>query len=362
MSWLSKAAKSVQNAAGPLGTAALSAETGSLLTGATLLGNKKSSGPSAAGSSSASDPSAWNSYMGDVPYASSPAVQQVLEYYRSDPNQQKAYGYNDTNLRKTVSDQVKEYGNMFQQQFNNFVGRDPTADEYNQFFQTVVMGEQPWKTPFNATQARQDTTGFLNQTYQQTAQQEAQKKLQDQATAAVAPGSAFDTWQKQYTQSANDLQSNLIDYQSRLMDKIRPQLITSLQSQGLLNSGALNETFAGATTDMTNAAGQAAASAKAQAAQDIANQRFGIMSNPSNVANQFYANSVPNLQGTGQNALNQVYQNYSNLNSIGAQGNIQQNLLNQQYANQPSVLQQLGGQLAGGFVSNAGKNLANSIF
>lgn len=286
-----------------------------------------------------------------TPYAGSDQLQSILQSY-------KAAGKGPAD----AANDIKSYANTFQQMFNSSVGRDPTASEYNQFLSNVVQNDQPWSKPLDQTQLRQETSGLLSQYYQGEAQKVAQQKLQDTANAAVAPGSAFDQWQKSYMQSANDLESNLLDYQSRLMEKIRPQLITSLQKQGLLDSGALNQAFAGATSDMTTTAGQLSAAAKAQAAQDIANQRMNVMSQPTNYQTQQAFGAVPSLMGTGQNALNQVYQNYANLNLAGVQNQYANDMYNKQMSSQPSLLQQYGGMMLGGIAGGAGQGLGYSMF
>lgn len=293
-----------------------------------------------------------------TPYADSPVLQQILGNYRASGAFQQIGNKGDFSNR--VREQITQYANTFSDMFKNKVGRDPTTDDYNAFFREVVQPDQPWGqiAPIDNTKFQAQTNSTLSDFFSSAAQQEATKKLQDLSAGAVAPGSAFDQWQKSYLGSVGGLQQNLIDYQSRLMDKIRPQLITSLKSQGLLDTGGLNEAFAGVTGDLTNTAGQYSAQAQAQAQQDIANTKLGIQQNPTNFQIGNTMQNPSNLMAGGQGALNNIWNSYLSNQNYNQQSNLmgQQNDYNK--ANQPSLLQQYGGMILGGAAGGAGQGIA----
>lgn len=286
-----------------------------------------------------------------APYAQSPALSGILQSYNASGKG-----------RAQASQDIQSYATTFQQMFNSFVGRDPTAQEYDQFLQNVVVNDQPWAKTLDANQLRQETQGLLSQFYTGAAQETAQKKLQDQSQAAVASGSPFDVWQQSYTKSLGDVENSLMDFQSRLFEKLRPNLLTSLKAQGLLDTGALNTAFAGAANDLTSNVQNYMAQARNQAATDIANRRYDITSQPTNYALQNAFNTVPNLTASGQQALQNVYGNMVNTNMANLNYQNQLDLYNRQQSDQPSLLAQYGGQIlggtAGGFGQNVGKRLA----
>ncbi len=259
------------------------------------------------------------------------------------------------------SHQIDAYANTFKQMFNSAIGRDPTADEYNQFFSSVVINDKPWTQTLDQNQLRQETTGLLNQFYSGEAQKVAEGKAQTTANAAVAPGSAFDVWQNQYRNSINDVSSALQDYQSRLFEKLRPQLLTSLKAQGLLDTGGLNQAFAGAAEDLGNQSQNYLAQAKTGIEADIANQKYGLMSAPNSFQLSNAFNTVPQLTSAGQTALQNVYGNMTNQNMFNQQAALQRELANMQYSNQPSLLSQYGGLILGGAAGGVGQGIGKMI-
>lgn len=292
-----------------------------------------------------------------TPFASSPTFKNILTKYTQAPSSYSGYGGDTARWAEGVAQTLNQYASTFAGMFKDKVGRDPTQNEYDQFFQHVVQTDAPWTAPADFTKAGEETKGFLGDFYTKTAQDEAKKKIEDTSNQAVAPGGAFDQWQKAYMGSVDTVQNSLTDYQNRLMEKIRPQLLTSLQSQGLLNTGALNEAFAGQAADMASTGSNYVAGLRGQAAQDIANQKYQIQSNPTNYTlNNAYA-SVPNMVAGGQNALGNIWNSYlSNQNYQQQLG-----LYNAQQQNQPSMLQQYGGMILGGAAAGLGQGLASYI-
>ena len=288
--------------------------------------------------------------FGKTPYGQSQNLQSILQSY-------KASGKGTAQ----ASQDIQGYADTFQQMFNSFVGRDPTSQEYDQFLGDVVQNDQPWSKNLDSNQLRQETQGLLSQFYTGEAQKTAQQKLQDTANAAVAPGSAFDQWQQSYMKSLDDVSSSLQDYQSKLFEKIRPQLLTSLKAQGLLDTGGLNQALAGTAGDLASASQNYMAQAKGQAAQDIANQKYNVMSQPTNYAMSSAFNSVPNLTQSGQTSLQNVYGNMVNTNMANLNNSFANDMYSRQLSNQPSLLQQYGGAILGGAAGSFGSSLGSSF-
>lgn len=286
----------------------------------------------------------FNQKLSDLPFYNTPAFQNIVNQFASDPNR-TIQSEGNANAWKQ---QFQGWADTFASQFKNLAGRDPTADEYNTFFSQVVNPTQPWNHTADQAQIQQGAQGLLKDTFSSTIADAQRQKAEQQATTATAAGSPFDVWQQGINKSVNNLDSQLQDYQARLFEKIRPQLLTSLQSQGLLNSGALNEAFAGANKDLTDASQSYIANAKLAAGQDIANQKYAIQSAPGNFALQNTFNTIPDLTSSGQNALQNAFGNYMNTNlaNIGYQNQL--GLMNAYNQNQPSLLSQYGGQILGG--------------
>lgn len=292
----------------------------------------------------------------DAPYQG-PELQNILNNWI----QSNSYGnYPDkAGWASAVRTALDTYASTFQSMFKNQVGRDPTSSEYDQFFKTVVTPEQPWNVNYLTQQdlTRQRTQGLLSDVYSGVAQQEAAKKLQEQSQAAVAPGSAFDQWSQSYAGSVNSVESALQDYQTRLFQKIQPQLLTSLKSQGLLDTGALNTALAGVQGDLASTGSNYVAGLKGQINQDIANQKYALQSAPTTYQLNTTAANPANLVSQGQTALGNVWNSYL----MNQQYQQQKSLLDEQMGNQPSLLQQYGGLIAGGLAGGLGQGFGRRL-
>ncbi len=288
----------------------------------------------------------------DTPYFNSPAFQEYINKFTADPGNALQ---NEGNTQGWINN-IKGYGDTFRQIFNNYVGRDPNEGEFSQFFSSVVMPKYPHS--LDTTNLRQETTGLIDQFYRRTAEDEAVNRAKTEANSAVAPGSAYDTWANSYRQSISDTEKSLMDYQSRLFEKLRPQLLTSLQSQGLLNTGALNEAFAGAAKDLGEGTQNFLAGARSAADADIANRRYDIASSPSNYALQREFTAIPNLTASGQTALQNVWQGLLQQREFDQQNK----MASMSQGEKPSALSQWGGlilgNMAGGWASNLGRRVA----
>lgn len=303
------------------------------------------------------EPTGYLRLFKDQPYFNDPDFQNIIRQY-----QNRAAEFNANNEQPTYQ-QVTGYVDTFKNQFRNYVGRDPKPEEYNQFFK--FLGQQgPWAQEVTAFSGKigPETTGLIKDYYTREAQNEAQKQLETQTQAAIAPNSAFDVWQNSYRNTLSDVEKSLSDYQTKLFEKLRPNLITSLQAQGLLNSGALNEAFAGAGKDLASEAANQIANARGAVEQDIANQRYQLASAPTSYQLSNTANNPANLINSGQQALQNVWQGVLQQNEF----NNQRRLLEMAPKQTSNPLAQYGGLILGGiagglpgaFASYAGQRYA----
>lgn len=285
-------------------------------------------------------------------YFDDPSFQNIVKQYEN-----RARQFNANNAQPTY-DQVSGYAETFRQQFKNYVGRDPNSEEFGVFFKDLNTAG-PWAKEGGqfAGQQGERTKGLIKDYFTSTAQQEAERKAQDQTNQALAPNSAFDTWQNQYRNTVSETEKALTDYQARLFEKLRPQLLTSLHSQGLLNTGALNEAFAGAAKDLTEQNSNFIAAARGGAEQDIANKRYQIASSPGDFALQNTFNQVPNLMQAGQTGLQNVFNAYLQDQSFQNQ----MRMLEKQQSEKPSLLSQYGGMMLGGIAGGYGQGLGQKF-
>lgn len=303
--------------------------------------------------------SAFAPYFKDTPYAGSDvlnkALNQAVQYHHAFLSGAGGGSFSDA-WKTATANGIKQYTDTFTQMFQDKVGRPPTQDEYGTFFNQVLIPDGPW-TGTDIAKVKEDTRSGLSDFFSQAAQENAQKKAQDAGTAAVAPGSAFDQWATGYRNNVSGVEQSLQDFQDRLMEKIRPQLLTSLQSQGLLNTGGLNEAFAGVSGDLTAEAQSQMRTARMGAEQDINNQKFNLLSLPYQQQQQYTLGTIPNVLSSGENALNRTWQGYMQNQNFQNQMALQ----NAQSANQPSLLQQYGGLILGGTAGGLGQGFGKRL-
>lgn len=288
----------------------------------------------------------------DTPYYNDANFQNIVRRFSDAADNERSRPDNSQATYNGLTGYVDE----FTAQFSDLVGRAPNEVEYNKFFK-YLGGEDLTSRWMGNDTFTPKVQGLLSSQFRRTAEEEATKQAQAQVDAQMAPNSAFNTWKNSVNQNVNDTATALQDYQTRLFEKLRPQLLTSLQSQGLLNTGALNEAFAGAASDLTQANQGYVAQMKNAAGQDIANQEYAIRSSPGNYALQNTYGRVPSLTQAGQTAIQGAYQGALQGQLMNQQYGYQQNLLNQQANNQPSYLQQIGGQIVGGIAAGYGSRL-----
>lgn len=273
------------------------------------------------------------------------AYQQLLK-------QQQGFGSNATG---DLTNRLGAVGDEFTNLFTNMVGRAPTQDELNQFFhqsagQTIANSAGGLgRSETDSQGVRNNVAQYVGDTFQKQAQDTATAQLKGQQDQA---NSLADLFRTQGNSAINTTQQSLLDYQSKLFDRLRPNLITSLQSQGLLNTGGMDEAIAGVQGDLANNASQYIAQlqlANQQGANQIA---FGGASAPYYFQQGQIANQPSQMMAQAQGALgtnNNTFMSnldYSHqLGLINAQANAQSSL-------QPSFLRTLGQSTAQGLGSN----------
>lgn len=236
------------------------------------------------------------------------------------------------------------FSNMFRQ----LVGRDPDESEQNQLFDYIGRDVRGFGSSFGQGTTNDLLRDFVNTNFQRQAEDQVNRELQGQQAEATR---LADLFRSQGNAAIDSTQNSLLDYQQRLFEKLRPQLITSLQTQGLLNTGGLNEAIAGAQGDL------AAAGSEELRAMRLANEQqanaiaFGGASAPYEFQRAQALNRVPYLQSLGQGAIDRTFQNSMQQNAYQNQLNLLREQAAIQSQNQPSFLKQVGGQLVGNLLS-----------
>lgn len=218
----------------------------------------------------------------------------------------------DQHQADVTNQRLTDLGGQFSSQFTNLVGRAPTKDELNQFFQQSAGGiikNSPGGMPEgDSTNVRNQIVNYVGDNFNKAAQDFATQQLTDQQGQA---SSLADLFRTQGRQAISNTESGLLDYQQRLFERLRPNLITSLQAQGLLNTGGLNEALAGAQKDL----GTAAQGALLDANLNNENQANAIAYGGAAAPYLFKQNAITQqpgyLQSTGADALNRAFQTYT---------------------------------------------------
>lgn len=247
---------------------------------------------------------------------------------------------------------------QFYNLFTNYVGRPPTDAEITQFSHDNTQGTGVWtpesglRAVTDPTQIRNALTGYITDTFQQQANQTAQDKLAAQTSQWNDLANQYET---QGTSAINDTQQALLDYQSKLFDRLRPNLLTSLKAQGLLDTGGLNEAVAGVQGDLANNASQYIAQLQLQNKQNANSIRFGGASAPLSYAQALATNQPQAFSSNGAGALNFNNNTFmSNLDyqhQLGLQNNAARIWADQQ----PSMLSKIGSSFANSFGQNSGQ-------
>jgi hypothetical protein len=245
----------------------------------------------------------------------------------------------------------------FAAQFQQLVGRAPTDQEAGQLFsQVVTPAIQKNGRAFDLNDVADRSRSAIPDLFGTQIEQKATQDLQNQQGEANRLGDLF---QQQGQGAINNVQQSLLDYQSRLFERIRPNLITSLQSQGLLNTGGMNEALAGQQADLAAEGSRQIADLGYQNEQAANAIRFGGAAAPYEYQKAQILNRVPQMQAQANNSMNQLFQQrfadqqfQNQMALLNRQGQLQQR-------QNGGFFQQMGGALAPALGAQLGQNFAN---
>lgn len=245
----------------------------------------------------------------------------------------------DTQINAALAD--------FSGQFKNLVGRDPTVEERGAYLGNLVgsSGLDAFRNN-RGLELNALTSQYIGYQYADEANRIAQEQLVGQQGEA---NRLADLFQTQGNTAINNTEGALLDYQNRLFERLRPNLITSLQAQGLLNTGALNTSIAGAQGDLAAAGSEEMRNLRLQNEQQANAIRFAGQSAPYEFQQQQILNRPGMLQQQANTGLANAYNTFTN----------QLNFQNQQALMR--LQQQLQPRQSGGFFKNLGSALAPSF-
>lgn len=266
---------------------------------------------------------------------------------------------NDWNVNAvdpTSQTQLNSGLGTFNSLFKQLVGRDANEGEQAQFFDTVQTNAKQFGDTFAQGTTNDYLKDFVSSRYQRQAEDQINQELVGQQDEA---NKLADLFRQQGSQTATSLEGQLQDFVKRTYEKVRPNLITSLQSQGLLNSGALDTAFAGKFSDLASEA-QNQVSDYRRGVEEQANAiAFGGAAAPYNFKQATTLNRLPYLQNQGESSITRLFQNQMQQNAFANQMAMLNRQATLQREAQPSFLRTMGQGFAGSFGSTAGSGAAN---
>lgn len=261
------------------------------------------------------------------------------------------YDWNMNHVIPVAQQQLQGGEQNFESQFQNLVGRAPTAEEINKFYGYVSTNPTQFGSSYSQGTTNSVLKDFINSNFQQAAQTQAMSDMQKQQGEASRLAELSRT---QGNQAISSVESGLQDYQQRLFEKLRPQLLTSLQSQGLLNTGGLNEAFAGQAKDLADQTNNYLLQQKLANEQQANAIEFGGQSAPYNYNMATIQQRVPYMQQQGQVGLDQVFQNAMQKNQLQNQLQLIKAQTQAQESLQPSFFRTFSQGLGNSMGSNFG--------
>jgi hypothetical protein len=203
-------------------------------------------------------------------------------------------------------EELKRRDTTFKNMFTQLVGRAPDEGELRTMFSQIAPGNAfATSSPDDQNKFRDIVSQFIGDNYQKQAQDVTNQQLQGQQGEANRLADLFRT---QGRQAISDTESGLLDYQNRLFEKLRPNLITSLQTQGLLNTGGLNEAMAGAQGDLALASQDSLMNARLQNEQQANAIAYSGAAAPYQFQMGQITNGVPYMQQQAQQSMSNLYQ------------------------------------------------------
>jgi hypothetical protein len=244
-------------------------------------------------------------------------------------------GHVDPESVKQLEGATSTFSNLFRQ----LVGRDPNETEVGQLYQQVYADPRKFGESFGQGTTNDWLRDFVGTNFQRAAEDQTKVELQNQQVEANRLADLFRT---QGNTTAGTLEGQLSDFVQRTFEKVRPNLITSLQAQGLLNSGGLNQSLAGQAGDLTKNAQDIVADYRLQNEQQANEIAFGGASAPYQFQQMMAMNRIPNLQQQSQDAITRGFQSQMQQNAYQNQLGLLAAQRNATKSLQPSFLRTLG--------------------
>lgn len=262
---------------------------------------------------------------------------------------EQAVGLNSDSAtaRQQIAGRLSDVGNQFKSLFQTLVGRSATDDELNKFYSesggNIIANSPLGRSETDSLNVRNQIGTYVGDTFQNEANSYAEQQLQGQQGEA---NRLADLFRSQGRQAISDTEAGLLDYQQRLFERLRPNLITSLQAQGLLNTGALNESLAGAAQDLGTAAQGSLLDARLQNENQANAIAYGGQAAPY-LFKQGQITAQPDyLRGQSTDALNRAFQTYTQNLNFAQQSALANQQAKLQRGLQPSFLNTLGQSFA----------------
>lgn len=206
---------------------------------------------------------------------------------------------------------LRGFDTQFRTEFERLVGRNPGADEAAKMYETVFM---PNLGAFNDPNSYQyqrfgdQVRSEVSNLFQPQVEQNVSTQLQQQQGEANRLADLFRT---QGNEAINGVEQSLLGYQQKLFERLRPNLITSLQAQGLLNTGGLNQALAGQQADLANEAGQQVADLRFQNEQGANEIAFSGAAAPYEFQRGQTLSRLPQAQAFAEGAMNRLFSQQS---------------------------------------------------
>lgn len=262
------------------------------------------------------------------------------------------HNWNVNHVMPEAQRQVEGATSTFTNLFRQLVGRDPNETEVGQLYQQVAADPRRFGETFGQGTTNDWLRDFVGTNFQRQAEDQTKVELQNQQVEANRLADLFRT---QGNTTAGTLESQLSDFVQRTFEKVRPNLITSLQAQGLLNTGGLNESLAGQASDLTKNAQNIVADYRLQNEQQANEIAFGGASAPYQFQQMMAMNRIPNLQQQSQDAITRGFQSQMQQNAYQNQLGLLAAQRNATKSLQPSFLRTLGQSTAQGMGNSFGK-------
>lgn len=259
----------------------------------------------------------------------------------------------------TLDAQINSSLADFSGQFRNLVGRDPTHEERGAYLSNLVSNSGlDAFTGNRGLELSQLTGNYIGNQYKDESDRITGEKLAGQQNEANRLGELFRT---QGNESINNVEQSLIDFNDRLQTRIRPNLITSLAAQGLLNTGGLNQAIAGQQADFANESSRQIADLRYQNDQGANAIAFGGASAPYNYQMAQLQNQPAYLQNAAQTGLQNSYNTMTNQLNFNNQAKLNEQRYYQQAALQAKNTHGFWGSVGNAFAPALGSALTNMV-